>query len=415
MTSLPWRILVDLSTQVKYFRNLLRLPQTYVADRLQISRPTYTKMEHGKADFSAAHLVSLANLFRIDIGDFFKPSRADYLETLPVKTSGQFRLSEEEFRMDGRETKSALTPSINELLLWSKDDNNQKFLRERIAKADKTHGKFKNVNEAIQYCRGLSSYTSGNAIDIFNLVMLEFGLWISWNSFKNMSGVYLGTDKEVIVDTYLPIPLIGINSDHPTVRQRFSVAHELAHHLFGQRGKIGSPTKPNSDSDELEANQFASELLMDPAKVESVFAFNNQAYRSKLELPSIILLSANLLQVSYSALVKRLLSLGLIPGNKQEELSEAKVRDLQRGLSKAKKQNFETGIIKKCELSLKPHFFYKTDLKTGAPARPEDIRFLQDYSYVEYLHLCQTKPPVESGIVFQEVVSYVANNYPTYH
>ena len=66
--------------------------------------------------------------------------------------------------------------------------------------------------------------------------------------------------------------VIGVNSRHPTVRQRFSIAHELGHlvlheptlqidlHAFVsfRNSKSSNATDPH----EIEANQFAAALLM---------------------------------------------------------------------------------------------------------------------------------------------------------
>jgi Zn-dependent peptidase ImmA (M78 family) len=68
-------------------------------------------------------------------------------------------------------------------------------------------------------------------------------------------------------------PVIGVNSNNAKVRQRFTIAHELGHLLLqdGQalilerhlqvnfRDKTSSTA---SNQDEIEANQFAAELLM---------------------------------------------------------------------------------------------------------------------------------------------------------
>ena len=64
-------------------------------------------------------------------------------------------------------------------------------------------------------------------------------------------------------------PLIGINSKHASTRQRFSMAHEIAH-LVMHKGKpmfVDRFVRVNyrngeSDWDEVEANAFAAELLM---------------------------------------------------------------------------------------------------------------------------------------------------------
>lgn len=68
--------------------------------------------------------------------------------------------------------------------------------------------------------------------------------------------------------------LIGVNSFHSSTRQRFTIAHEIGHLLlhgdeeihidekrntFGRRDEISSQA---TDPREIEANQFAAELLM---------------------------------------------------------------------------------------------------------------------------------------------------------
>lgn len=67
--------------------------------------------------------------------------------------------------------------------------------------------------------------------------------------------------------------IIGINSSHPASRQRFSIAHELGHVVLHRDEQFHVDEKPPirfrnqesslaTNSDEIEANQFASELLM---------------------------------------------------------------------------------------------------------------------------------------------------------
>ena len=67
--------------------------------------------------------------------------------------------------------------------------------------------------------------------------------------------------------------VIGVNSSHPTQRQRFTIAHEIGHLLLhtnkslhvdknfpiGLRSGISSKAE---DENEIEANQFAAALLM---------------------------------------------------------------------------------------------------------------------------------------------------------
>ena len=69
--------------------------------------------------------------------------------------------------------------------------------------------------------------------------------------------------------------LIAVNKEHHPNRKRFSIAHELAHHLLHQdsaayydkKHQIGAHFRAKSggrgwDAKEVEANRFAAELLM---------------------------------------------------------------------------------------------------------------------------------------------------------
>ncbi|MCP1505324.1 Zn-dependent peptidase ImmA (M78 family) [Pseudomonas marginalis] len=67
-------------------------------------------------------------------------------------------------------------------------------------------------------------------------------------------------------------PLIKVNAYDPPARQRFTVAHEIAHWILGhvQPGELAhrDPSDPYAvvDTREVDANRFAAQLLM-PAHV----------------------------------------------------------------------------------------------------------------------------------------------------
>lgn len=65
-------------------------------------------------------------------------------------------------------------------------------------------------------------------------------------------------------------PFIFLQStDYPT-RQRFTLAHELGHHVLGHRGRVDNRSEIGADSVDLEerqANHFAGELLAPAAAV----------------------------------------------------------------------------------------------------------------------------------------------------
>lgn len=105
-------------------------------------------------------------------------------------------------------------------------------------------------------------------------------------------------------------PVIGFNQRHPPSRARFSVAHELGHHLLRhhRRAHIDLAVAPSESGDppgtdwaiERDANRFASELLM-PAEAVASLADGEVSVE----------VLAERFNVSIEAMGFRLVSLGL--------------------------------------------------------------------------------------------------------
>jgi Zn-dependent peptidase ImmA (M78 family) len=109
-------------------------------------------------------------------------------------------------------------------------------------------------------------------IDVFALAQ-KYAILIKEPMGSELSGMLVPLARKVRGKLWA----IVVNSTHPRVRQRFTVAHELGHlvlHAYtvphADRGfKIRFRNARSSDgsvSEEIEANEFAAELLM-PAKL----------------------------------------------------------------------------------------------------------------------------------------------------
>lgn len=113
--------------------------------------------------------------------------------------------------------------------------------------------------------------------------------------------------------------VIGINSQHHQVRQRFTIAHEIAHlvlhtdeilhvddrYLIGLRSDVSSAA---TDDSEIEANQFAAELLMP----EELLIDDLQKLPNELEPEAAIKQIAAKYEVSVQAMTIRLHALGVL-------------------------------------------------------------------------------------------------------
>jgi Zn-dependent peptidase ImmA (M78 family) len=116
---------------------------------------------------------------------------------------------------------------------------------------------------------------------------------------------------------------IALNAAHHPNRQRFTIAHELAHHALGHKGedhidwhftviRRDGTSSDATDAQEIEANFFAASLLMPKSTlredVQKAMRFNGEAEFDDAFLVSL----ANKYQVSESAMRYRLINIGLL-------------------------------------------------------------------------------------------------------
>lgn len=112
--------------------------------------------------------------------------------------------------------------------------------------------------------------------------------------------------------------VIGVNQSHAPVRQRFSIAHELGHYLNGHEDYSHHESRPEriqvdarynmTDPEqrlEIEANEFAAELLMPTAMLK-----RDVAAAAKLDAGDL----AKRYSVSEQAMWIQLIDLKLAPG-----------------------------------------------------------------------------------------------------
>lgn len=143
----------------------------------------------------------------------------------------------------------------------------------------------------------------------------ELGAVLSFEPFEgdgDISGVLYRKGKNVI---------IGVNSKHAHVRQRFTIAHEIGHLLLHDSDifvdkvvKANFRDKRSSlavDKEEIAANAFAAELLM-PRDFVTAELSSLLEHKPGMKTDKVISNLANTFDVSTSAMEYRLINLGLI-------------------------------------------------------------------------------------------------------
>lgn len=116
-------------------------------------------------------------------------------------------------------------------------------------------------------------------------------------------------------------PVIGVNSNNAKVRQRFTIAHELGHLTLHERQELildrhvqvnfrDATSSTASNQEEIEANQFAAELLMPHDLLER--SLHSLLAGRPLTDVDLVRRLASRFEVSHQAMEYRLASLGML-------------------------------------------------------------------------------------------------------
>ncbi len=130
---------------------------------------------------------------------------------------------------------------------------------------------------------------------------------------ENVAGVLVVEDER---------GAIGYNSTHATVRQRFTISHEIAHYLShtkkNRRSQLfidrhvtfrrDETSSAGIDQEEVEANQFGAALLMPKGLVQQEM----KRHDLNLDDEEAISLLAKRFQVSAAAMTNRLMNLRML-------------------------------------------------------------------------------------------------------
>ena len=101
------------------------------------------------------------------------------------------------------------------------------------------------------------------------------------------------------------VPVCYYNPDEPKVRQRFTIAHEIGHFVLGHGNSFRDPvsnfSRDGYDYREVQANQFAAQLLMPEIAINYMIQKRNVTRLKEL---------AEIFSVSQVAMDYRLQNLG---------------------------------------------------------------------------------------------------------
>lgn len=163
------------------------------------------------------------------------------------------------------------------------------------------------------------------AIDVFDMAK-TVGVEVRFAKIGSMEGMYLRRGA----------PVILIASERPAGRQRFTCAHELGHHVFGDGSRVDelfdeSGDRRDRSDEELRADMFAGLLLMPKTAVLHAFSARGLSVATASAVD--VFRVSCWLGVGYSTLLKHLkYALHLIPDDRFDQLIRHSPKTIKESL-----------------------------------------------------------------------------------
>jgi Zn-dependent peptidase ImmA (M78 family)/DNA-binding XRE family transcriptional regulator len=229
--------------RVRESRENLRLSQAQLAERLGRTQTAISLWESGKRTPGLDDLIDIADALGVEVSRFLPPNRAGRPVVALLRATAE------------RLVDHHLYAAIDQLASDAEDATMPKAALS-VSAAAPSHA----ANELLE-----KAHVNEAPIDVLDLCG-RCGVLVLTRSFREtLSG---------LVFAYEDGAVIGINTDQPPTRQRFTMAHELAHYLLRHHERssdnedrfhidLAEGPPPGFDwRAERAANAFAADLLM---------------------------------------------------------------------------------------------------------------------------------------------------------
>jgi len=372
-------------------RQSLRLSQTTVATHLGLSRQAVSAAESGKRAITVNELLKLSDLYRLPPETFLrartKPSQDDF------------------HRVQRRANASGAKPlddhDVFEIAAFMDalraDADRRQTLAKSVGNLPAVVGRFEQLHKIAYRVRSLSGLTEP-PINVYK-ALSDTEIRIRMTSLNTISGAFIPAAAHRCAG-------VLINASQPPDRQRFSAAHELGHCVLGHAGsgteEIVSPLGRRFGAREVEADSFASELLM-PVNLLTKEISHLPVSGS---LGALVYSLADRFLVSFQAMIYRLANVSAITLSQKEELLKMRPSEIeaQLTLKKGPKKRFDPRILRDICGKIFP-----LDLLRG----PDGVRQLQEFAFEEYARRVTEVERADSAAhVYEKVALWAAKSHP---
>ncbi len=368
-------------------RRYVRLSQTAVAAFMGTTRQSVAAFEKGTRSPDLVQLVRAGNLFRMTLQELV----ADHG---PARTAAApaFR---PRFNRQGTLTDA----DAAELAGF------EEFLQSRILPEHALHFTAKGprtIGEAIARLYSRTGIERSAPVPVLGL-LARCGVEVRFTALEQLAGALV-----ISPDLTKRPHGVLINSDQPHDRQRFSAAHELGHLVLAHDAEgrkfidlMGRHFNPV----ELQADQFASELLM---PVEML----RERHRELAAEPAthLVLKLSRTFSVSFQAMGTRLTTLGLLAGADTEKVKKAKPSDVAAAVGPHPRGGKRVPFNARDMRSIADTYLTSGwEMNIGQ----KTVRLLQESAYSHYMSRVPEGLASDSaGHVYELVARWVAETFP---
>ena len=258
-------------TIIKWARERSGYTLQEVAKSLNRDVATISEWESGEAAPTYVQLETLADKYKRPVAMFFfpePPQEPDFVNQLALRSSEIEQLAPS-IRMLLRQAR-ARQLSLMELNMGA-NPAEAKIFRDLYAELDDSVAELAQRTRAylgISVATQASWRSAREALTNWREQIEEKGIFVFKDAFRDDS-----VDGFCLIHEQFPV--IYLNNSRSSVRQIFSLFHELAHLLLGENG-ITRGINPVGEQIEVFCNQFAAEFLVPSSDLE--IRFNDSPY-----------------------------------------------------------------------------------------------------------------------------------------
>lgn len=359
-------------------RDTLGFSQEEVANRLEISRPTISKIEHGKKKITSLELSKLAELYNKPISSFVEEKRPEEPVNFLLRAESVTSTEKEQLLEMGNIYRKY--SDLEKMVFGEVPVNLSQY-------KFPAHGAVSEGEKIAEKERKRLGLNGTPIKDIFDLIENENikVLKAHFGDDSNLSGVFFFNEERG--------PCIVVNIDQNIGRVNFSAAHEYGHLLRDQDlfpshlsrlANVGNNN--NGRLHEVRANAFAAAFLMPKEGVDSFFE-EAGIVKGDQVTPEDVVYSQNHFGVSYQAMLYRLQNLGWIDERRRNKLATYSPSALAESVGIRQKEEMEPETVPGRYFRLAIQVYEKEEINLGKLV--ELLRPVKELNKSEVMNLLQ--------------------------